>query len=219
MCCWWGFLLHWPWRGPWGGSCWLRTPSRSVKGGILKCELNITFSLLPSRFWIRLEENRRNTGCKVSAFRIVKLIAGHEWNFGQLSGVILSPSLNFGDWVQESSLENRAEPHTCGTETVRHGRRRDFVCAFNSLTLLSRGPEHPTSRAQWMSNASHLSNQINDSPHSRRTESLREGPEAFPPERRTDVHSPLQKYEDKYEPPASTLPSRNLCWEVPLAQF
>ena len=119
MCCWRGCHLHWPWRGPWGGSGWLRTPSRPLKGGILKCELNITFSLLPSMFWIHLEENRSNIGCKISAFRIVKLIAEHDWNFGQLSGVTPSPSLNFGNWAQESSLENRAQPHTCGTETVR----------------------------------------------------------------------------------------------------
>jgi len=119
MCCWRGCHLHWPWRGrgvavaDWG------PPPGLWKGGILKCELSITFSLLPSRFWIHLEENRSNIGCKISAFRIVKLIAEHDWNFGQLSGVTPSPSLNFGNCTQESSLENRAQPHTCGTETVR----------------------------------------------------------------------------------------------------
>ena len=74
-----------------------------------------------------------------------------------------------------------------------------------------------------MSNASHLSDQMNHSPIGEDWE-FKKGtrnivPEALPLESRTDVHSPLQKYEDKYEPPASTLPSRNLCGEAPLAQF
>ena len=43
----------------------------------------------------------------------------HDWNFGQLSGVTPSPSLSFGNWAQEGSLENRAQPHTCGTGAVR----------------------------------------------------------------------------------------------------